>query len=219
MTQEVKILLGIGALTLVLLFSAVFFLSNSSSNSASNPNIDTKLLIKPDSNKHLSETAQLTFIEFGDYQCPACGTAHPIVNQVLKNYPDKVNFVFRHFPLPQHQNAILAAEAAEAAGEQGKYWQMHDLLYENQAAWSESNDASTLFSSYAQSLNLNLDQFKSNLTSKKYLDKINADKNDGISLGVNSTPTFYFLTKDNQAGKLASFNYTEFKKVIEQYTK
>lgn len=213
MTQEVKVLSGIGILTAALLIGAVFFLSNS--NAPTNQNsaspVDPKLLIREDSQKISTDSAKVTIVEFGDYQCPACAQAHPIVKQVLNDYPGKVNFVFRHFPLPQHQNAQVAAEAAEAAGEQGQYFQMHDLIYQNQKEWSENNNPVEIFVKYAKDLKLNVEQFNLAVTTNKYNQKIMADKNDGLALGINSTPTFYINGK-----KMDSFSYLDFKKIIEQ---
>lgn len=221
MTQDAKILLTIGIITTVLLVGTVFFLSKTTSPSVGKNNVDGNILIKSDSNKISTASAKITIVEFGDYQCPACGQAHPIINQVLKSYPNKVSFVFRNFPLPQHQNAILAAEAAEAAGEQGKYWQMHALLYENQAEWSESTNALNIFENYAKKTNLDIAQFNNSVAKNKYLNKITTDKNDGLNIGVDSTPTFYYLVKDasgnfSKGTKLQSFSFETFKKVIEQ---
>lgn len=214
MTQEVKVLSGIGILTAALLIGAVFFLSNSNAPTTQNSDspVDTKLLIKEDSQKISTDSAKVTIVEFGDYQCPACALAHPIVKQVLDDYPGKVNFVFRHFPLPQHQNAQVAAEAAEAAGEQGQYFQMHDLIYQNQKEWSENNNPVEIFVKYAKELKLNVEQFNLAVTTNKYNQKIMADKNDGLALGINSTPTFYINGK-----KMDGFSYSDFKKIIEQF--
>ncbi len=213
MTQEAKVLLGIGIVTIAILVGAVFFLNQTTPVSTKGP-VDEKLLIKNDSNKIASDSAKVTIVEFGDYQCPACRAAFPNVNRVLKDYSGKVNFVFRHFPLPQHQNALSAAEAAEAAGEQGKYWQMHDLLYENQPEWSESADPLGIFSKYAASLNLNVEQFKNFVSTNKYHDKILSDKSDGEKLGINSTPTFYI-----NGIKLPGYSYEDFKSRIDEASK
>lgn len=210
MTQEAKVLLGLGAVTAGILISAVFFLSNSKPETPNNSQVDSSSLIKSDSRKIATDSAKTTVVEFGDYQCPACKMAHPIVKQVLNDYSGKVNFVFRHFPLPQHKNALIAAEAAEAAGEQGKYFEMHNKLYENQDEWDENNNPLEIFLKYAQELNLNGEQFKGSIVGNKYREKINADKNDGSSMGVNSTPTFFI-----NGTRMSNFSYEEFKKRIE----
>lgn len=193
MTQEIKFLLITGIATVGIIIAAIFFLgSNNVSQSNPNPNkVDEKILIKSDSNKIGSESAKVRLVEFGDYQCPACGLAHPIVKRITDNYKDKILFVFRNFPLSQHQNAQVAAEAAEAAGAQGKYWEMHDMLYENQDKWSDSNSPVDIFAEYAKKLNIDINKFKQDITSNKFAEKINIDQSDGSNVGVNFTPTFY----------------------------
>jgi len=132
-------------------------------------------------------SAGLTLVEYGDYQCPYCGAAHPIVNELLDNLGDEIRFVFRHFPLTQiHPQAQIAAEAAEAAGSQGKFWEMHDVIYENQHAL----DPQSLIS-YALDLNLNLPQFELELAEHRHLPRIREDFASGIRSGVNGTPSFF----------------------------
>lgn len=211
MNQEVKVLTSIGIITIAFLLGAVFFFSNSNSpNKNEQKTVDNNLLIKENSSKIATDSAKVTIVEFGDYQCPACKAAFPIVKQILNDYSGRVNFVFRHFPLPQHKNGFIASEAVEAAGEQGKYWEMHNLMYENQQEWEESNNPIDIFLKYATKLNLNPDQFKSSITQGKYKQKINDDKGDGVKLGVNSTPTFYI-----NGEKLNGFSYNEFKRLID----
>lgn len=218
MTQEAKILSGIGAACILLLIGAVFFLSKGSSNaplsetSTPIPSAQDKILILPTSHQTASSSAKVTVVEFGDYQCPVCGAAYPITKQVLQNYGNKINFIFRNFPLPQHQNAQIAAEAAEAAGAQGEFWQMHDKLYENQDAWSEVAQPLSLFDSYASSLNLNIDQFNQDITGNKFTSVIQQDMQDGEALGVNATPTFFI----NGQPFVGDISYDQFKSTIDQ---
>lgn len=194
MTGEAKTLLIIGAITLVVLIGAVLMLGRSGSQTPSQA-VDSKILVRDSSYKIASSSAKVTLVEFGDYQCPACAQAHPIVKEVLKEYSGRINFVFRNFPLPQHQNALISAEAAEAAGAQGKYWEMHDLLYENQNGWSESTQSLSAFTNYAQRIGLDTAKFLSDVTANKYSSRIEQDRSDGTSLGVNATPTFYINGK------------------------
>lgn len=107
------------------------------SSDSSKPKADLKLLIRPNSNKISTPSAKVTLVEFSDLQCPACAQAHPVVKQILEENKGNINFVYRHFPLSQHKNARIAAEAAEAAGEQGKFFEMVSKLFENQNKWSE----------------------------------------------------------------------------------
>src|SRR5437899_3334453 len=104
--------------------------------------------------------APVTLEEFGDFQCPPCGLLSDPINQLEKDYHNRLRVIFRHFPLATHQHAHEAALAAEAADVQGRFWEMHDLLYHEQAVWSKSTDARTLFNSYAGMLGLKVEQFK-----------------------------------------------------------
>lgn len=138
-----------------------------------------------------TSSAKITLVEFGDYECPACSVYNQFVKQILSDFRGNINYVFRSFPLPQHKNAWISSQAAEAAGLQGKYWQMHDKLYETQADWSSNTDAKTIFISYAQNLGLDLNKFKADIDSQTVKDKIQADYNDGNFVKLDSTPTFY----------------------------
>lgn len=193
MTQEVKIMLGIGAVTLALVVGGTFFFSSSAKKQAAiaNAPVDQKLLVNEASHKISAPNAKVTIVEFGDYQCPACAAAEPVLKKILTDYDGKINFVFRNFPLPMHQNAQKAAQAAEAAAAQNKFWQMHDKLYENQTSWSEEKDPQEIFIGYAADLGLDKETFKKDINANKYSGLINADSNDGDKLGVNSTPTFF----------------------------
>lgn len=155
--------------------------------------VDKSILITSTSHSRGDSNAKVNIVEFGDYQCPACGAAYPIVEQVLAQYKNNsnVNYVFRNFPLPQHQFAPLAAEAAEAAGAQGNYWGMYNLLYTNQNTWVNSSDPLSIFVTYATQLKLDAVRFKSEVQASKYADIINQDQQAGLALGINATPTFY----------------------------
>lgn len=201
MTSEAKTLLAIGLVTMVILVGGVFFLSKgispASTTNPSNVSADNNLLIKPNSHvlstsvKGASDSARVNVVEFGDYQCPACGAAYPVTKKVIADYRDKINFVFRNFPLPMHKNAQIAAEAAEAAGVQGKFWEMHDKLYESQSTWGDSDQPMDLFVTYAQQIGIDVNKFKDEVSANKYSTVISQDQSDGNSLGVNATPTFY----------------------------
>ncbi|MEK7635497.1 MAG: thioredoxin domain-containing protein [Patescibacteria group bacterium] len=155
--------------------------------------------------------ANLTLIEYSDFQCPACASYYPIVKQVMDNFSDKVAFAYRHFPLSQHKNAELAAITVEAAGRQGKFWEMHDAIFNNQKEWSENSNVKELFIKYAGEIGLNVEQFKPDIESGELKDKVKRDLNSGISAGVNSTPTFFLNAK-----KISPTSYEDFKNIIEQ---
>ncbi|HVU75401.1 MAG TPA: thioredoxin domain-containing protein [Candidatus Paceibacterota bacterium] len=139
--------------------------------------------------------ATVTVMEYGDFQCPACGAYEPLMEQLQKDYSGKILFVFRNFPLYQiHPNAEIAAQAAEAAGLQGKYWEMHDLLYEKQNDWVNVANGSVVsdrFDAYAQSLGLDVAKFNSDINSAAVKDKVQADTTLGNQASVDHTPTFF----------------------------
>lgn len=131
------------------------------------------------------DSARVTMVEFGDFECPYCGAAEPTVKKVLATYPDDVALVFVNFPLNQHIYAMGAAEAFLAAAVQGKGWEMHDQMYAHQDALSDAD-----LDRYAQIIGLDLKQFDKDRSSPEIAGEVAQDKNLGISLGVNSTPTF-----------------------------
>ncbi|HEX5797353.1 MAG TPA: thioredoxin domain-containing protein [Candidatus Saccharimonadales bacterium] len=132
-----------------------------------------------------------TLIEYGDFQCPHCRTYYPLVKELEKAYGDDITIQFRHFPLTQaHPHAFEAARAAEAAGKQNKFFEMHDLLFENQGSWSQLTSVSDVFEGYAKQLGLDLQKFRTDKTSSQAADTINEDIEAGQAIGVNSTPTF-----------------------------
>jgi protein-disulfide isomerase len=131
--------------------------------------------------------APVTLVEYGDYQCPYCGAAYPVVKRLQKALGKKLRFVFRNFPLTQaHPYALMAAEAAEAAALQGKFWEMHDLLFEQQAFLDPD-----VIPSWAQDIGLNLDKFRNDINQGIVEERIKKDRQSGIRSGVNGTPTFF----------------------------
>src|SRR5215813_12466130 len=130
--------------------------------------------------------------EYGDYQCPPCGQLYPDLKEIEKEYGNQVQIVFHHFPLMKiHKNALSAAHAAEAARNQNRFWEMHDLLYRNQKDWSELADPRPVFESYAKQLSLNLEIFDRDLGSNQIDQKISADIQRGTAQGVSGTPTVF----------------------------
>jgi protein-disulfide isomerase len=135
--------------------------------------------------------APVTIEEFGDFQCPPCGTFAAFGEELLKEYDSRVRIVFRNFPLPAHEHAREAALAAEAAGLQGRFWEMHDVLYREQPFWSYAPNARELFESYAGTIGLNLDQFRKDMDSEKAKERVDSDHARGDSLGIKLTPTLF----------------------------
>lgn len=211
MSQEIKILTGILVLTIVLVLGAVFFLSKPGKPVT----IDTSRLIRDDSLKMSTDSAKLTIVEFGDYQCPACGIAHPGIKRALSDFPGRVNFVFRHFPLAQHKNAQTAAAAVEAANLQGKVWEMHDKLFISQPEWENESNVIEIFKKYAQELGMDVEKFVSDMKNDPIRQKITNDMSDGNALGVNSTPTLFF----NGEFYKKNYSYNDLKTEIESRLK
>jgi protein-disulfide isomerase len=194
----VLIILGLG----YYLFKISPSETQQSTNSAYNSALDTssfKTISEPPAfdpkTDHYqgSATAKNVFIEYADYECPACAAYSEMLKQVPSAFKDTV-FVLRYFPLVQiHPNSVEAALAAEAAGAQGKYWEMHDILFAKQTDWQDLSDPLDTFAQYAQSIGIsNIDQFKSDVTSKKYLSVIQADSDQALGLNLPGTPSFFF---------------------------
>lgn len=136
--------------------------------------------------------AKVVLIEYADLQCPACGSFYPVLKTLEEEFSEDVAFVFRHFPLISiHPNAFSAARAAEAAGKQGKFWEMHDLLFERQNDWGQiTTNQQSLFEQYANDLDLNMETFKTDFAGTAVADRINRDVESGTQFEVRSTPTF-----------------------------
>jgi protein-disulfide isomerase len=155
-----------------------------------------------------TQEQKVTLIEYGDFQCPGCGSIYPTVEEITEKYKDKVTFIFRNLPLTNiHPNALAAATAAEAAGKQGKYFDMYDILFQSQSSWSTASvgDRGKLFENYAAQIGLNVDQYKSDLTSKDITEKINRDIATGKgTFKASSTPTFILNGQKIEVGNLAT---------------
>ena len=204
MSDETKLFLGIIVATVAIIGGALFFLSGKSP--VTTQKADPTLLIRDDSYKTSTVSAAVTLVEFGDYQCPACGAYHPVVKQLLADFKDSLTFVFREFPLPMHPNGPISALAAQAAGKQGKYWEMHNVLYEKQSEWSLGTTAREVILGYAKDIGLDVSKFTKDLDSAEIKSIVDRDVQDGNALGVNSTPTFYLNgEKLDNPGSLADF--------------
>lgn len=169
------------------------------------------------SNNVIGKNAKkVSLVEYGDFQCPACGQYHPLVKQLVEKYNNDIQFQFRNYPLQQiHPNARAASRAAEAAAKQNKYWEMHDLLYEQQDSWNASSAANTVFEAYAGQLGLNVAKFKTDFASSEVNSIITADFNEGTKLGVTSTPTFFLQGKKIENPQTLD----EFSKLIDEAIK
>lgn len=147
--------------------------------------------IGPTERVYGNKDAKVTVIEYADFQCPACAAYHPIVEMLKKEFANDVRFVFRHFPLSMHLNAIPAAVAVEAAGEQGKYDEMADMLFKKQSEWSNAKDVNALFTTYAAELGLDTTKFTTDIANETFKDRIKESYASGLKAKVNSTPSFF----------------------------
>lgn len=233
MSKEIKIL---GAIIIVVIIAAFVGtnLYNSSNQSApittTNSNTgnsstaspaENEALVREDSYTLGSADAKVTIVEFFDPECEACAAFHPIMKKVLKDYDGKAKYVARYMPL--HPNSLSAATFLEAAGEQGKYWEAQDLLFQKQPEWGTKHgpqpaapqaDITTLFKKYATELKLDTAKMDSAFAQNKYAAKIERDKKDGISLYVQRTPTVFVNGR-----KLASLNESALSYLIDEELK
>jgi len=183
-----------------------------------NPPQSTKLLdqsllqVKPDDWVKGNPEAKVTLIEYLDFECEACGAYYPFVKQLSEEFKNDLRIITRYFPLPGHKNGLPAALAVEAAGRQGKFWEMHDIVFENQAQWGEKQTTdSKVFEEYAQKIGLDMAKFKEDVNSQSVKDRVQRDVDLGIQLGNTGTPSFYLNGQKIQNIR----NYEEFKALIQ----
>lgn len=196
----------IGALAIGIL--AIYYLPKNQSNPGSSLSVKN---IQPSDHIAGNPESKTVLIEYSDFQCPACGAYYPLLKQLKTELGNSFAFVYRSFPLAQHKNAELAAQIAEAAANQGKFWEMHDKLFENQSSWSDlsSTDATKTFERYAESLGLNMTQFKTDENAEGTKKKVSDSTKSGERALVNSTPSFFLNGK-----AVSPKNYDEFKQLI-----
>ncbi len=153
-------------------------------------------------------TAKAVVIEYSDLQCPACGAYYPIMKGLQQKYGDKLALVYRHYPLTQlHQYAQLAAQASEAANLQGKFWEMHDLLFERQDSWPQAKNVRQTMIDYATELKFDVAKFTTDLDSSVVKDRVNRDVSSGNAVGISGTPTFFLNgTKLTNPGSADAFS-------------
>lgn len=186
------IALVMGGSLLVVVAAAVVFSRNAQTQTQPKP-VDQTRLVREDSHHTASDSAQVkvTVVEFADFQCPTCAEVVPAVEKLQQEYGKRVNWVYRHFPLNQHKNAMISAEAGEAAHAQGKFWEMGRKLYSTQDEWEDSNNPLEKFLGYAKELGLDEAKFRAFVEKKQAENKIKRDQSDGFIVGVVATPTFF----------------------------
>ncbi len=158
------------------------------------------------------DNALVTLVEYSDFQCPACQMYYFVVEKLLTSSTVPVRFVYRQFPLAQHANAIPAALASEAASLQGKFWEMHKLLFEKHTEWENLPDPKPVFNNFATKIGLDLEKFKKDMADENLKKSIDNSSKEGYNIGINATPSFFINGKfiENPQG------YEEFKSIIEK---
>jgi protein-disulfide isomerase len=228
MRKEIKIL---GAIAVVVIIAAVIgasYYRNSVQNervTTGNGNsnkgaINTETLVRPDSPTLGAADAKVTVVEFLDPECEACAAFSPVVKKLLKDYDGRIRLVVRYMPL--HPNSLTAATFTEAAGEQGKYWQAQEMLFQKQPEWGTKHgpqpsapaDINALFKKYAMELGLDLNKMDAAFAENHYNAKIQRDLKDGQSLGVRQTPTFFVNGR-----RLARFSEADLRALIDEELK
>lgn len=228
MNKEIKIL---GAIAIVVVVAAIIGASyyrssvqservtTGSSNSTA-PKANQEQLVRPDSPTLGAADAPVTLVEFLDPECESCAGFNPTVKRIIKDYDGKVRFVVRYMPL--HPNSLSAATFTEAAGEQGKYWQAQEMLFQKQPEWGTKHGPATappadingLFRKYAAELGLDAAKMDAAFAEKRYTAKLDRDKQDGQALGVRQTPTFFVNGR-----KLARLNESDLRSLIDEELK
>lgn len=161
-----------------------------------------------------AEEPAITITEYSDYQCPACAQFHPMVKKLKDNFGDQIQLNLKFYPLNNHQFAALAARAAQSAKNQGKFREMHNLLYENQKHWSSSINPMPIFERYAKKLDLDIEQFRNDINAAETQKAVMQDKEEGREAGVDSTPTFII---DGQQLQNLPRTYSKFEEIVQQH--
>jgi len=186
---------------------------NKRGNNAENSNGDGQNSQSQLSKHVIPGKSGVTLVEWGDFQCPGCGAMFPVVEQLRTKYAGEVTFQFSHYPLVEiHQNALIAARAAEAASMQGKFWEMHDKLFQNQQVWSSNTSPNTLFEEYAKQIGLDVEKFKSDQKSEQVNNIVQADRKEAQKKGFKGTPTFVLDGKEIKTPN----SLEEFEKIIDE---
>lgn len=193
----------VALVVVVLIGASVVYSQNASEKANEGVVIEPHIKGNPD--------ATVTLVEYSDFECPACAQFSPYIKELINEYGDSLRFEYRHFPLINiHANAVPAARAAEAAGQQGKFWEMHDKLFENQSVWTRSSSPTAAFNQYAEELGLDMEKFKLHLGSTVITDSINASFTEAREQGFTGTPSF--LLNDE---KMSFTTFEEFRSQIE----
>jgi len=181
------------AITIIIIGGIAYLFTLSINSDPSDTDTSLTALSAQDQVKGTFTEGKPILVEYSDFQCPACGVFYPYVEEMLAEFGDDIVFVYRHFPLSQHIHAQITARAAEAAGRQGAFWDIYNLIFQNQAVWSGlgSDEVRVTLIGYAEEIGLDMAQFEIDLDDDALADKVTADYRGGIRNKVNSTPTFF----------------------------
>ena len=190
MTTNIKISLGLVAAA-ILAVVVTASVAGDDTVVASAPDERAERLVRPDSQRlSVAEDGEVTFVEFLDFECEACGAAYPAIEELRELYGDQITFVVRYMPL--HNNSEAASRAAEAAADQGKFEEMYDRLFQTQAQWGEQETSmENMFFGFAEEIGLDMERFREVYDDPATIERIQRDKADGEALGVTGTPTFF----------------------------
>lgn len=211
MKTEVKVLAATLVFSLIMLFGAVFFLSKNQTAPQATNDDQTYEIDYSKGQKVGSDSAKVKLVEFSDLQCPACKAYESQVKQVLEKDGENIQFIYKHFPLPQHLNARVAANFAEYAASQGKFWEVKDKLFETQERWAAEKDPTASFVEIGKEFGLDEAGIKDALGKSLFNQAINEQMDEGKKVNVNATPTFYLNGKQLQLQ-----NFSDLSLVVEQ---
>ncbi|KKW21392.1 MAG: hypothetical protein UY61_C0007G0001 [Candidatus Adlerbacteria bacterium GW2011_GWC1_50_9] len=203
--------IAIWAGTIVILLLAVAGMIWAVKNSNNTESGDLAVPVSASDQMKGNPESRVTLVEYSDFQCPACKSYYPIVEKLMDEYGSKIRFVYRHFPLPQHKNARPTAFAAEAAGRQGKFWEMVNEIFNHQDEWALLADPKDTLLSYADEIGLDKEKFLQDFDSNDVREKVEDDLQGGVRSRVRATPTFFL----NGAAISNPRSYDEFKRAID----
>lgn len=201
----------IGIAGIVIFLVGAYFATNQNSPTQAEDDTfyaEAATIKETDQTKWATDSA-VVLTEYSDLQCPACASFHPIINALSQDpeITQNATFIYRHFPLVTiHKNALAASYASEAAGNQGQFYEMVDILFERQADWENANNAREIFTGYAQELGLDTAQFEQDMESDAVVQKVQADQQSGTAVGVAGTPTFYLNGRRVRPGSVEEFS-------------
>lgn len=217
MKKHLPLIIGIFLAMALIFFVAKWeFKAKQAEREARNQAQAATLTVKPNDWVYGNENASVTVVEYLDFECEACRAYYPITTQLKEEFKDSMRLVIRYFPLGGHRNSRTSAYAAEAAGKQGKFWEMYDLLYTNQGDWGEQETANQAqFEKYAIEIGLDMEKYRKDVTSEEVKKRIDDSYNEAMSLDLQGTPSFFLNGRaiDSPEG------YDEFKNLIENALK